>query len=74
MPYITQTEKIARQEGQTEGQLGRAREDVVDALCVRFGDIPYRLREAIGHVDSLSELKRLLRAAITVASLDEFKV
>ncbi len=77
MPYITQGEQIARQEGLaeglTEGQLQGRREDVIEVLEVRFREVPYLVREAIDHVESLSELKRLHRLAITVASLDDFK-
>ncbi len=70
MPYITQGEQIAKQEGLIQGH----REDVLEVLEVRFGDVPYLVREAIDHVDSLPELKRLHRLAITVPSMSEFRV
>ena len=90
MPYITDTELLARQEGQREGRLqgrlqGRRqgqregalrglREAVLDALTARFGDIPYQVREAVNHADSGKELKRLHRLAVTVRSLDAFPI
>ena len=74
MPYVTSVEKLAKREGLTEGQLQRAREDVIEALEVRFEEIPYTLREAINHVNSDRKLKKLHRLAITVKILDEFSV
>ena len=82
MPYVTSVERLARKEGRaegrtegrTEGELQGRREDVVEALEIRFGEIPYAMREAIDHVSSAKELKKLLRLAITVKSLDEFTI
>ena len=74
MPYVTSVERLAKKEGRAEGQLEGLRESVVDALEARFDDIPYHLREDIGHVDSADKLKKLLRLAITVKSLGEFSV
>ena len=82
MPYITQGEEIAKREGLaeglaeglTKGQLQGRREDVIEALEARFRQIPYELRESILRVDSDVQLKKLLRLAVTVNSLDEFTV
>jgi len=54
-------------------RLGR-REDVIDALEARFGEIPYTLSEAINHVNDDAKLKELLRQAVLVKSLGEFKI
>jgi len=70
MPYITDTERLAKR----EGTLLRAREDVIEALEIRFSDIPYQVQEAINHVGTEAALKKLHRLAITVESLDQFKV
>ena len=70
MPYVTSVERLARKEGRAEGR----REDVIEALEIRFGEIPYAMREAINRVGSAKELKRLHRLAITVKSLDEFTI
>ena len=74
MPYVTSVERLAKNEGVTEGQLQRAREYVIEALEVRFTVIPYQLGEAINHINSDRKLKELHRLAITVESLDEFSV
>ena len=90
MPYITDTERLAKKEGRaegrakgraegrneglTEGQLQRAREDVIEALEIRFGEVPYSVREKVNHVNNGATLKRLHRLAITVTSLDKFSV
>jgi hypothetical protein len=82
MPYVTSVERLARREGRaegrtaglTEGQLRGLREAVIDALEARFGDIPYATREAIGHVSSDAELKKLHRLAVTVKSLEAFRI
>ena len=57
-----------------QGQLQGRREDVVEALEIRFGEIPYSTREAIGRVRSAAKLRKLHRLAITAKSLDEFTV
>jgi hypothetical protein len=74
MPYITDTERLARREGRTEGQLQGLREAVLDALEARFGEIPYSTREAVNHVGSDAALRKLLRLAVTAKSLDAFSV
>ena len=78
MPYITDTERLARREGRaaglTEGQLQGLREAVIDALEARFGEIPYPTREAIGRVGSDAALRKLHRLAVTAKSLDAFSV
>ncbi len=75
---MTDTEKPAKKQGLagglTEGHLRTRREDVLDALEIRFGEIPYQLREAISTVSSDGKLKKLHRLAITVESLERFKV
>ena len=74
MPYITDTERLARRQGQAEGQLQGLREAVTEALQARFGDIPYALREAVSRITDDKELKRLHRLAITARSLADFAV
>jgi hypothetical protein len=78
MPYITDTEQLARREGRaaglTEGQLQGLREAVIAALEARFGEIPYSTREAVNHVGSDAALRKLLRLAVTAKSLDAFSV
>jgi hypothetical protein len=61
-----------RQEGRQEGSLAQARESVIEALEIRFGEISADLRERINALDNLRTLKAQLRRAITVPSLDQF--
>ena len=70
MPYVTSVERLAKE----EGQVARAREDVIDALEARFGEVPYQLREAINHIDDDKRLRELLRKAVVVKNLDSFSV
>ena len=68
--------KVGREEGRTEGRqegsLAQARESVIEALEIRFGDISADLRERINALDNLRTLKAQLRRAIPVPSLDQF--
>lgn len=81
MPYITSAERLGRQEGMKEGKqegmkegsLGRARQDVLQALEVRFGPVPERAREAVLAVSDLDLLAELLRHAILVESVTAFE-
>ena len=80
MPYVDtltrmslqEGRKEGRQEGRQEGSLAQARESVIEALEIRFGEISADLRERINALDNLRTLKAQLRRAITVPSLDQF--
>lgn len=84
MPYVDTISRMCREEGlmeglqsglltgRQEGALIRARESVIEALEVRFGEVPFSLRERIIGLDDLSALKTELRRAITVPNLDQF--
>ena len=88
MPYVDtltrmslqEGRKVGRKEGRTEGltegrqegSLAQARESVIEALEIRFGEISADLRERINALDNLRTLKAQLRRAITVPSLDQF--
>jgi hypothetical protein len=61
-----------RQEGRQEGSLVQARESVIEALEIRFGEVSNDLRERITALDNLRSLKAQHRRAITVPSLDQF--
>ena len=61
-----------RQEGREEGSLVQARESVIEALEIRFGEVSNDLRERINAFDNLRTLKAQLRRAITVSSLEQF--
>jgi hypothetical protein len=68
MPYVDTLTRMSRQ----EGSLAQARESVIEALEIRFGEISADLRERINALDNLRTLKAQLRRAITVPSLDQF--
>jgi predicted transposase YdaD len=80
MPYVDTISRMCReeglmegrQEGRQEGALIRAREAIIEALEIRFGEVPFTLRERIIALDDLATLKAQHRRAITIPNLDEF--
>jgi len=76
MPYVDTLTRMSLQEGRKEGlqegSLTQARESVIEALEIRFGEISNDLRERITALDNLRSLKDQLRRAITVSSIDQF--
>jgi hypothetical protein len=75
MPYVTSTERIAREEGMmrgiSRGQLETAREAVSDILELRFGQLAAALQEKINSCGDLGRLKKVLRQAVLIGSPDE---
>jgi predicted transposase YdaD len=80
MPYVDTLTRMSLQEGRKEGlpdgrqegSLTQARDSVIEALEIRFGEISNDLRERITALDNLRSLKAQHRRAITVPSLDQF--
>jgi hypothetical protein len=72
MPYVDTLTRMSLQEGRQEGSLAQARESVIEALEIRFGEVSNDLRERITALDNLRTLKAQLRRAITVPSLEQF--
>ena len=76
MPYVDTLTRMSlqegRQEGRQEGSLTQARESVIEALEIRFGEVSKDLRERITALNNLRTLKAQHRRAITVPSLDQF--
>ena len=80
MPYVDTLTRMSREEGleeglkvgREEGSLAQARESVIDALEIRFGEVSNDLRERITALDNLRTLKAQHCRAITVPSLDQF--
>ena len=68
MPYVDTLTRMSRE----EGSLAQARESVIEALEIRFGEVSAELRERITALDNLRTLKAQHRRAITVPSLDQF--
>jgi hypothetical protein len=73
MPYVTNIERFARQDGLYEGILQERRENLIDILMIRFQEVPASLGEAIASLENPDQLKSLQRQAITVSSLSEFQ-
>jgi hypothetical protein len=77
MPYITSVERMGiekgKPQGKLEGILQNRRETVIDALEIRFDNVPSDLVDAINQIENPSLLKTLHRQAITLDSLSEFQ-
>ncbi len=61
------------QHGLQQGAARTAREDVLEALHLRFKRRPRAVTQRIRQLEDPSALKELLRTAITAASLEEFE-
>ena len=68
MPYVDTLTRMSRE----EGSLTQARESVIEALEIRFGEISSDLRERITAFQDLRTLKAQHRRAITVPSIEQF--
>lgn len=81
MPYVSSVERVymnrglekGRKEGRREGELRMARKNVIDALGVRFGDIPEHVLRTVESVASTEQCTELHRAAITAESMEVFE-
>jgi hypothetical protein len=71
--YITSVERIARQEGISEGVIRKGQEDIIEVLEVRFSELPSALVEKINQIEDPDLLKTLHREAITIDSLAAFQ-
>jgi len=61
-----------RQEGRQEGRMIILQENVIDALDIRFGEVPQGLRETILGIREEAILRAHHRAAIQATSLEDF--
>jgi predicted transposase YdaD len=85
MPYVTSIERHAlqrgreegreegRQEGRQEGMVQGAADLLLQALEVRFGDVPTALLEKIRQCQDVAVLRTLLKQALTAGSLEELQ-
>ena len=69
MRYVTSVERLAKEEGILE----TSRENTIDVLQMRFGEVPSSIVEAINRINEVSVLKTLLRRSIAIGSLAEFQ-
>lgn len=74
MPYITNVERFGIEKGRQEGLIAKGQEDILRILEVRFDEVPVELREQVGRIETLEALEMLLVQAVTVQSLEAFKL
>ena len=65
MPYITSVERL--------GMMRTQRENVIEILATRFGNVPLALVEGINSLYDISLLKQLFKQAIAIPSVAEFQ-
>ena len=61
MRYVTSIERFAREDA------------LIDILEIRFNTARSELEQILEPIDDYEQLKMLLRKAVTIGSLDEFK-
>lgn len=69
MPYITSVERI----GISQGTLKGVRDSVIEVLETRFERVPSAIVAMLERIVDVDLLKTLLRSAIAVQDLDEFR-
>ncbi len=73
MRFVSYLEELAIEHGIEEGILRSSREDVIEILEIRFGEVPSSMVEIINGINQTSVLKTLLRRAISIESVVEFQ-
>jgi hypothetical protein len=73
MPFLSQMELMAKEEGREEGALQNARQSLLAVLQVRFEALPPELSEVINKIENAAKLQQLLLQAIAIPSLTEFQ-
>src|SRR5262249_6798798 len=69
MPYATSVER----RGFEQGQLQEAREMLLEAVAMRFGEVPEDVTVTVQRLETVEPLRGLLRQALTCASLAAFR-
>jgi len=77
MTFLSSFELEAKREGIEEGieqeAIRSARQSVLDALDVRFADVPTELRDRLEEITDAERLRQLYRRAIVVPTLTDFE-
>ena len=73
MPFMSNIEREAMDRGLQQGASQTARGALLDVLDVRFGEMPSHIEEQLHELDDPSVLRRLLRRAVSVESIEEFE-
>ncbi len=81
MPLLSRIELEAKQEGIAEGrqqglQQSRQtlRETVIEVLEMRFVEVAPEVSEVLNGIEDVSVLRRLLKQAIAIPSIEEFQL
>ncbi|MFM7369419.1 MAG: transposase, partial [Sphaerospermopsis kisseleviana] len=69
MPFLTSFEI----DGIRQGSLQTSRENVIEILEIRFGNVSDDLKNQINSLEDLQLLKSLHKQAITIASVEDFE-
>ncbi|MGL5196926.1 MAG: hypothetical protein ACRC8Y_25330, partial [Chroococcales cyanobacterium] len=69
MPFISPMEELIQEEAILKNQ----RENILDLLQVRFGEVPQSVVEGVNRLEDITLLKQLHRQSISVGSLAEFE-
>ncbi|MCT7958376.1 transposase [Laspinema palackyanum] len=81
MPFISPMEELIQEEamerglqrGLEQGTLRNQRENILELLQVRFGEVPQSVVEAVNRLEEIPTLKQLHRQTISVGSIAEFE-
>jgi hypothetical protein len=71
-PHITSFERLSREEGLQQGMQRGRQEAILDLLGLRFGDVPVPVVERVKALQEEVVLRRLLREAALLPSLEAF--
>jgi hypothetical protein len=73
MPFISPTEQMAIERGKEIGALQNARNYITTVLQARLGEVSLEIIVSLSLISNLSILDEMLKLAVTVNSLDDFK-
>jgi hypothetical protein len=77
MPFMSQYEEIAQEKGiergLKRGTLRTMRENTLEVLQVRFGEVPSEVVEAVNGIEDIPTLTQLFRQAIAIGSVAQFQ-
>ena len=73
MPLLSNMELRGLERGREIGALRKAQDDIKTVLQIRLGQVPLDIEEALNNISDLSILEEMLKSAVIVNSLDEFK-
>ncbi len=62
-----------KKEGEKNGIILNARENLIDVLELRFGNVQKAIKEKIDNINEPSTLRDLLKKAVQIESMSEFE-